>query len=109
MAGITQGALAGSLFALTLTYFTQQRFESTRNTVCASLQATRAAIETRNDPVEEVSNINNFQTRAFREGISDIWNEEVIRAVNWVYDLKLGNAAVGLVESGLASLCDAFK
>lgn len=104
MAGIVQGALAGSLACLTLTYFTQQRLQATQLVLHESLTASVATLETRNDPVVPVSNIRAYTTQEWQQGARDIWNEEVIRSVNWFYGLNLGNAAVGLIESTITSI-----
>lgn len=104
MAGIVQGALAGTLACLTLTYFTQQRMVATQDTIQASLRASVDTIQRRNDPVEPVSNVRAYVIRDWSQGAKDIWNEELIRGINWLYDLNLGQAAIGLVETTVTSI-----
>lgn len=66
-------------------------------------------IEGRNDAVVPVSNVREFVSSNWNEGVRDIWNEEIIRAVNWFYGLDIGRAAVGGVERGIVTIVDSVN
>lgn len=97
MAGITQGFVTGALTVCGLTVLTTTQFQSTHTKIHTEIEKTRNVYELRNEPVNHVSNIRTFYTSNVNEGVKDIWNEEVIRAVNWWYDLKVGDKLVGYI------------
>lgn len=99
MAGITHGVLTGVLVTSGMAYLTAQQFKNNANKVKEEIQGCVDIIEKRNDPIPHISNVRSFATSNIGEGAKDIWNEEVIRAVNWWYDLKIGDYAVSLIAS----------
>ncbi|OWB61028.1 hypothetical protein B5S29_g1912 [[Candida] boidinii] len=99
MAGRIHGFLGGVLMTSSLTYLTAYEFKSKQNTISKSLLESSNLIEHRNDPIEHKSNVVQFTTRdGINETVKDIWNEEVIRGVNWLYSINLTNYGKVLID-----------
>ncbi|TID29251.1 hypothetical protein CANINC_002047 [Pichia inconspicua] len=99
MAGITQGLIAGALVTTSLTYLTGQQFQKNAKVVKKELRDAADIFDKRNDPPQLVSNVHIYEDRNIKEGVKDIWNSEVIRAVNWWYSLQLGNKAAAAIAN----------
>jgi hypothetical protein len=97
MAGITHGLLTGVLAVSGLAYLTAGQFEKNALRIHNEIATTVDIYEKRNEPTPHISNVRTFYTSSVSEGAKDIWNEEVIRAINWWYDVKLGNRIIALI------------
>ncbi|KAI5952091.1 hypothetical protein KGF57_004220 [Candida theae] len=100
MGGRIHGFLGGVLLTSTLTYYTGQLFHRNQEFISQHLQASNHIINNRILTDSELRNTvipNNHIVRNeranFAETCKDIWNEEIIKMVNWVYGInwyKLG-------------------
>lgn len=99
MAGITQGLIAGALVTTSLAYLTGQQFQNNAQRMKKELHDAADIFDKRNDPPQLISNVHIYEAREVSEGVKDIWNSEVIRAVNWWYSLQLGNKAAAAIAN----------
>ncbi|KAG0678596.1 hypothetical protein C6P40_003802 [Pichia californica] len=97
MAGITHGLLTGVLVTSGLSYLTATQFNSNAIKIKNEINSCIETIEKRNDPIPHISNVRSFYSSSISEGAKDLWNEEVISAVNWWYNLKIGNQLTNLI------------
>lgn len=98
--GFTQGLLAGTLVATSLAYTSGSLMRRTANTVHSHVEG---AINNDDESSNKnVSNVHIIYTRSAIEGVKDLWNEEVISAVDWWYRVDVGGRCMALIG-------DAFK
>ncbi|EDK47222.1 conserved hypothetical protein [Lodderomyces elongisporus NRRL YB-4239] len=99
MGGRIHGFLGGVLLTSALTYYTGQMFHTNSKFISQQLQQSNNTINNRiltDSDYKQVRIPNNHITttdRTFSETCKDIWNEEIIKMVNWVYGInwyKLG-------------------
>jgi altered-inheritance-of-mitochondria protein 5 len=100
MVGRIHGFLGGVLLASSFTYYTREYFRKNQQFISSSLHQSKNIIDNRilsdadinKEPVP-VNNYVNTSHRGFAETYKDIWNEEIITMVNWIYSInwyKLG-------------------
>lgn len=89
------GFLGGVLLASSLTYYTGQYFKKNQTFISTSLQQSKNIIDNRiltdRDLNKEIIPVNNnidLKHRTFQETYKDIWNEEIVTMVNWVYSIN---------------------
>lgn len=99
MAGITHGFLTGVLVTSGLAYLTANQFHNNATKIKHEINNCIDVIEKRNDPIPHISNVRSFYSTSVAEGAKDLWNEEVIGAVNWWYNLKVGDHLISLVSN----------
>lgn len=102
MAGITHGVLTGVLVTSGLAYLTARQFENNAGTIKREIGQCIDIAEHKQEAVPHVSNVRTYYSSSVVEGAKDLWNEEVIGAVNWWYGLKVGSRL-------MAAISDAFK
>lgn len=102
MAGITHGFLTGVLVTSGLAYLTACQFNNNAIKIKGEINDCIDIVEKKNETVSHISNVRSFYTSSVSEGVKDLWNEEVISAVNWWYNLKVGDRLSSLIA-------DAFK
>lgn len=94
MGGRIHGFLGGVLLTSVVTYYTGEFVRSNKLFVSAQLQASRDIIDhqivahkhIRDDtPVDKL--YSEVRRVSVLETCKDLWNDEVIRAVNWVYSI----------------------
>ncbi|CAI5755883.1 unnamed protein product [Candida verbasci] len=116
MGGRIHGFLGGVLLTSTITYLTKQYIVKNSLFISDSLRSSNYTIQNKilsNKHYENLSIPNKHTTdeiRSFNETCKDLWNEEIIKMVNWVYginwykigmkiDEKTGEISSRLVES----------
>lgn len=94
MGGRIHGFLGGVLLTASLTYYTGQYIEKSNRFVSGQLQHANAVVTDRilsnrgiAKPIAVDNNID-LSTRPFSETAKDIWNDEIITMVNWVYGIN---------------------
>lgn len=85
-----------------LAYLTARQFENNAAIVKREIGQCIDIAENKQEPVPHVSNVRTFYSSSVAEGVKDLWNEEVISAVNWWYNLEVGSRV-------MAAISDAFK
>ncbi|CAD1812688.1 hypothetical protein FOB58_005746 [Candida parapsilosis] len=100
MGGRIHGFLGGVLLTSALTYYTAQTFHHNQQFISQHLQQSNNIINNRILTDSEYRNTalpNNHitlkQRVSFGETCKDIWNDEIIKMVNWIYGInwyKLG-------------------
>lgn len=108
MGGRIHGFLGGVLLALLLTYYTGEYIKKNASIASRSLQMlddiiNKRMLSTHNewDDVVPVTSKVEFIQRPFAESCKDIWNQEIITAVNWLYSInwyRLGEKADELLN-----------
>lgn len=108
MGGRIHGFLGGVLLALLLTYYTGEYIKKNASIASRSLQMlddiiNKRMLSTHNewDDVVPVTSKVEFIQRPFAESCKDIWNKEIITAVNWLYSInwyRLGEKADELLN-----------
>ncbi|CAN3377073.1 hypothetical protein DIURU_002075 [Diutina rugosa] len=103
MGGRIHGFLGGVLLASSLTYYTGEYIKKNASIASRSLQMSddiinKRMLSTHNewDDVVPVTSKVEFIQRPFAESCKDIWNQEIITAVNWLYSInwyRLGEKA----------------
>ncbi|ODQ83052.1 hypothetical protein BABINDRAFT_57276 [Babjeviella inositovora NRRL Y-12698] len=89
MGGRIHGFLGGVLLTASITYYNGYQFKQTQKLISQSLRESKTLIDERNKPVESASKSLEFSYRpSVWETVADIWNDEVIRGVNWVYSVN---------------------
>lgn len=89
MGGRIHGFLGGLLLGLALTYYQAYQFHSNGWKIQQLLRRAKATIDDRNKPAEVAPAKVAFSYRpGGKETFADLWNDEVIRGVNWVYSIN---------------------
>lgn len=96
MGGRIHGFLGGVLLTSALTYYTGEYFQKNLKFISHQLKASDNIINNRilsnTDLIKEglpVSSHSHATTRvSFAETAKDIWNDEIIKTVNWVYGIN---------------------
>lgn len=96
MAGRIHGFLAGVLFTSAVTYYTGEYIKKNQAFVSKHLQASSRIIENRILTDKDISkDIEPGSSRItvtgrgdFKEICKDIWNDEIITMVNWIYSIN---------------------
>lgn len=101
MGGRIHGFLGGVLLTSALTYYTGEYFHKKQQFISHHLRTSNDIINERilsNKPRDELVAIDKSITYTSRQGVSeiakDIWNEEVIKMVNWLYSINWYNIVV---------------
>lgn len=88
------GFLGGVLLTASLTYYTGQYMEKNQKFVSSQLQHANYVVQNRilsdkgvQKPVAVDSAVT-YASRPFGETAKDIWNDEIIKMVNWVYSIN---------------------
>lgn len=106
------GFLGGVLLASSLTYYTQEYFKKNQVFISTSLQQSKNIIDNRilsdkdlHKVALPINNNVNLNHRTFSETYKDIWNEEIITMVNWLYSInwyqlgvKVDEKVIGLTD-----------
>lgn len=94
MGGRIHGFLGGVLLTASLTYYTGQYIEKNQKFVSKQLRNADDVVNNRilsdsgiPKPVAVDTRVD-LHTRNFAETSKDIWNEEIIKMVNWVYGIN---------------------
>ncbi|CAH2353628.1 putative MICOS complex subunit MIC12 [[Candida] railenensis] len=94
MGGRIHGFLGGVLLTASLTYYTGQYIEKNSRFVSTQLQHANTVVTDRilsnkgiPKPIAVDNNID-LRTRPFGETAKDIWNDEIIKMVNWLYSIN---------------------
>ncbi|KAI5958450.1 uncharacterized protein KGF55_005793 [Candida pseudojiufengensis] len=100
MGGRIHGFLGGVLLTSALTYYTGQLFVNNAKFISQHLKQSNSIIQnkiltdTYYKNLEIPNNqITTYERPNFQETCKDIWNEEIIKMVNWIYSInwyKLG-------------------
>ncbi|KAI5957127.1 hypothetical protein KGF54_000055 [Candida jiufengensis] len=100
MVGRIHGFLGGVLLTSTVVYYTGQMFEKNSKFISQHLKQSNNIIQNKilTDSFyknQEIPNnqITTLERPNFKETCKDIWNDEIIKMVNWVYSInwyKLG-------------------
>lgn len=94
MGGRIHGFLGGVLLTASLTYYTGQYIEQNGKFVSKQLRHADFVVQERilSDRgvlrPQAVDAGVSLHTRAFGETAKDIWNDEIIKMVNWVYSIN---------------------
>ncbi|KAG7194185.1 uncharacterized protein KQ657_004895 [Scheffersomyces spartinae] len=113
MAGRIHGFLSGVLLTSAITYYTGEYIKKNQQFVSRHLQTSTRIIDNRilsdkdiNKDIEPgSSHITRTSRGEFKEICKDIWNDEIITMVNWIYSInwfQLGKDA----DEGLIRLTD---
>ncbi|KAG5418378.1 hypothetical protein I9W82_003906 [Candida metapsilosis] len=120
MGGRIHGFLGGVLLTSALTYYTGQSFHQNQQFISHQLQQSNSIINNRILTDSEYRNrgipnnhITLKQRVSFSETCKDVWNEEIIKMVNWIYGInwyklgiKLDQEAGKLTDKIAESLID---
>jgi altered-inheritance-of-mitochondria protein 5 len=109
--GRIHGFLGGVLLTSTITYYTGEYFRSNQKFISTHLQTSdhiiRSKILSPNqaEPIPTTSHSSTISRVGIVETSKDIWNDEIIKMVNWVYGInwyqwgvKLDRKVMGLTE-----------
>ncbi|ODV96150.1 hypothetical protein PACTADRAFT_49551 [Pachysolen tannophilus NRRL Y-2460] len=87
--GRIQGFLGGVLLTSTLTYLTALEINSNKTAVSNALRNSAKIIDDRDKEVSFKENVIEINSRpSILETSKDIWNNEVIKATNFLYSLS---------------------
>lgn len=94
--GRIHGFLGGALLTSALTYYTGEYFHKNSRVVSLHLRASNDIINNRilsdtdaNQELVPVSKHINYTSRqSIAETSKDIWNDEIIKMVNWLYSIN---------------------
>lgn len=81
------GLFGGIVTGLSVTYFTAVKVRKNAQEVCSELQLSKLLAENKPVIVRPYTDPINLQTRTRKDTIVDMWDSEVIKAIQWVYSL----------------------
>lgn len=100
MGGRIHGFLGGVFVSSLVTYYTSDYLKKNQNFISTHLRASNDVVHRILSP-DAAANTQSivdkrleYQTRNFTETCKDIWNDEVIRATNWIYGVDWYNLGI---------------
>ncbi|PRT55653.1 hypothetical protein B9G98_03273 [Wickerhamiella sorbophila] len=81
------GLFGGIVTGLSVTYCTAVKIRKNTQDVCSELQLSQLLAENKPVITRPYTDPINLQTRSRKDIIVDLWDSEVIKAIQWVYSL----------------------
>lgn len=100
MGGRIHGFLGGVLLTTSLAYYTSQEFKRNQEFVSKTIREAEAIIDEHDKPQKPVPRSIEFQHRpSMKQTIADIWDEQILKGVHWVYSINVEKNIAAAVES----------
>ncbi|ODQ65316.1 hypothetical protein NADFUDRAFT_42598 [Nadsonia fulvescens var. elongata DSM 6958] len=105
----TIGYLGGVFVSSVIGYFVVGELNKTSEKVAKDLESVKERLDQEQVPKTNVVDVIQFEHRTgVSETMKDLWNEEIIKGVNWLYNVDMANVS-HKIQHASSDLIDRIK